>query len=198
MGVTADNEAGFAVTWAPLRHALTVLTPTQNHTVFAMAHRIVKVGLIGCGEVAQVVHIPTLGFLHDRFLITYLCDVSAQSMDFCARRVVGPAPKTTFDAADLCASPDVDVVFVINSSEYHAEHTVLALKHGKHVFLEKPAALNLRDIQTIKDAEMASPGKVMVGYMRRYAGAFVDAVKEVGGLDKILYARVRGESTRII
>lgn len=159
-----------------------------------MANPIVKVGLIGCGEVAQTVHIPTLGFLNDRFLITYLCDVSLQALDFCARRVVGPPPATTRDAATLCASSDVDVVFVINSSEYHAEHAVIALSHGKHVFLEKPAALSLRDLHSIIEAEAASAGTVMVGYMRRYAGPFVEAVKEVGGLDKILYARVRGKT----
>lgn len=163
-----------------------------------MADRIIKVGVIGCGEVAQTVHTPTLGFLNDRFVITYLCDVSHQALDFCARRVVGPPPATARDAAALCASPDVDVVFVINSSEYHAEHAMLALRHGKHVFLEKPAALNFRDIHSMQAAEAASAGKVMVGYMRRYAGAFVEAVKEVGGLDKILYARVRGKTLAMI
>lgn len=52
-------------------------------------------------------------------------------------------------------------------------------------------ALNERDLKLITDAERASKGTVMVGYMRRYATAFVDAVKEVGGMDQVRYATVR-------
>jgi len=153
---------------------------------------ILRVGLIGCGEIGQVVHIPTLGFLSDLFRITFLCDVSRQALEYCRLKVVGGTPNITTDPNELCASPDVDVVFVINSDEYHADHAILALHHDKSVFVEKPLALNLRDIERIKQAEKASRGKLMVGYMRRYAAAFVDGVKEIGGIDKILYARFRG------
>lgn len=83
-------------------------------------------------------------------------------------------------------------MLVVNSDEYHADHAVLALQHDKHVLVEKPLALTKRDVQAIIDAEGKSKGSVMVGYMRRYAAPFEDAVKEIGGIDKILYARVRG------
>jgi predicted dehydrogenase len=157
------------------------------------AARKVQVGIIGCGEIAQVVHIPTLNFLSDLFQITYLCDISRAALTHCKAKVVGlEAPKTTTDPEELCASPNVDVVFVINSDEYHALHAVLALSHNKHVFVEKPMALNDRDANAIIEAEMLSEGRVMVGYMRRFAPAFEDAIREIGGMDKILYARVRG------
>ena len=52
-------------------------------------------------------------------------------------------------------------------------------------------ALSLKDVDTIIKAESASTGRVMVGYMRRYAAAFLDAVEELGSMDKIRYARVR-------
>ncbi|ETS87741.1 hypothetical protein PFICI_01569 [Pestalotiopsis fici W106-1] len=158
----------------------------------ASTQKLVRVGLIGCGEIAQVVHIPTLGFLSDYFRITYLCDASASALDHCKSRVMGGVtPSTTTTPAELCASADVDVVLVASSDAHHAEHAVLALQHHKHVFLEKPAALNVRDLHRIRDAEAGSRGKVMVGYMRRYAAAFQKAVELIGGMDKILYARVR-------
>ena len=153
--------------------------------------RIVRVGLIGCGEISQVAHIPTLSYMSDYFQITYLCDVSEDALDHCKSKIVG-VPKITRDPAELCASPDVDVVFVVNSTEYHAAHTILGLQHNKFVFIEKPMCLSLKDANTIIEAEKHSEGKVMVGYMRRYATAFLDAVKEIGGVDKVLYARVRG------
>lgn len=153
---------------------------------------IIKVGIIGCGEVCQTVHIPVLSNLCEKFQITYLCDVSNDALAHCKSKVLGEQPTTTRDVSELCASPKVDVVFVANSNEYHAAHTIIALEHHKHVLLEKPICLNLRDADAIIAAENKSEGRVFVGYMRRYAAAFVDAIKEIGGLDKILYARVRG------
>ncbi|OAL54712.1 NAD(P)-binding protein [Pyrenochaeta sp. DS3sAY3a] len=150
---------------------------------------ILKVGIIGCGEIAQVVHIPTLLLMHKYFQITYLCDKSANALEHCASKLHDV--KTTCHPEELCASTSVEAVLVINSDEYHAEHAVLALEHNKHVLVEKPVALTKADASAIADAEKKSRGKVMVGYMRRYAAPFEDAVKEIGGFDKILYARVR-------
>lgn len=156
--------------------------------------RIVNVGIIGCGEVAQVVHLPTLSFMSDWFRITYLCDVSASALKHCATKL-NNAPQTTRDPTELCASDQVDVVLVINSDEYHAAHAILALEHDKHVLVEKPLSLTKRDALAVKEAESKSRGKVMVGYMRRYAAPFEDAVRLIGGMEKILYARVRGKSS---
>jgi predicted dehydrogenase len=153
---------------------------------------ILGVGIIGCGEITQVAHISTLAFLSDLFKVTYLCDVSDGALRHCQRKIIGHVPKTTRDPVQLCSSPDVDVVLVVNSDEYHTVHTVLALQHNKHVFVEKPMALNQRDADVIIEAEKLSHAKVMVGYMRRYAAGFVDALTEIGGMDKITYARVRG------
>jgi predicted dehydrogenase len=159
----------------------------------ASINRIVKVGIIGCGEITQVAHIPNLGFLSELFTITYLCDVSAESLKHNAQKVINHVPKTTQDPAQLCASPDVELVFIASSDEYHAAHVIEGLKYDKHVFIEKPMALCLRDADVIIEAEQKSKGKVFVGYMRRYAAAFLDTVKVIGGMDKILYARVRGK-----
>ena len=80
---------------------------------------------------------------------------------------------------------------VASADAFHATHVLFGLKYNKLVFVEKPMAMSLKEADAIIEAEKNSSGKVMVGYMRRYAAAFLDAVKEVGGIDKILYARVR-------
>lgn len=152
---------------------------------------IVRIGIIGCGEISQVSHIPTLGFLSDCFQITFLSDVSQNALNHCKQKVIGHVPKITLNAEELCASPEVDAVLVASSDEYHAEHALAALKHNKDVLVEKPMALNRRDVDAIIAAEKLSKGRVMIGYMRRYAPAFEEAVKLVGGMDQILYARVR-------
>ncbi|KIX08390.1 uncharacterized protein Z518_03046 [Rhinocladiella mackenziei CBS 650.93] len=154
-------------------------------------NKIVKVGIIGCGQITQVAHIPTLGFLSDFFAVTYLCDVSPASLAYNAQKIINHVPQTTQMPAELCASPNVDLVFIASSDEYHAVHVIEGLKHDKHVFIEKPMALCERDADAIIAAEERSKGKVMVGYMRRYAAALLDTLREIGGMDKILYARVR-------
>lgn len=83
---------------------------------------------------------------------------------------------------------------VANSDAFHAPHALLALKHNKHVFVEKPMAMSLKDIDVIIDAEKAAGGaKVFVGYMRRYATAFLDLADEIGadGLEGLRYVKVR-------
>ena len=66
------------------------------------------------------------------------------------------------------------------------------MQANKFVFIEKPIALTLQDTDRIIAADEAAGGsKVFVGYMRRYAAAFVDAVKEVASIGPIRYARVR-------
>ncbi|OIW31475.1 NAD(P)-binding protein [Coniochaeta ligniaria NRRL 30616] len=168
-----------------------ILSDGSNGESASSKSRILRVGIIGCGEVAQVIHIPTLNHLSHRYRITYLCDVSHQALEHCAKKIPGAAPSTTTDAEELCSSPDVDVVLICNANAYHVEHGILALKHGKDCLIEKPLALNFRDVDRIVEAEKSSRGNVFVGTMRRYATAFLDAVEEVGSLDKVLYARVR-------
>ncbi|KGO44641.1 Oxidoreductase, N-terminal [Penicillium expansum] len=155
------------------------------------SNRILRVGIIGCGEITQVAHIPTLGFLSDYFQVTYLCDVSDNALTHCSKKVIGSTPKTTRKAEDLCASADVDIVMIANSDAFHVPHAVLGLKHDKVVFIEKPMALSLQDADQLIELEKQSSGKIMVGYMRRYASGFIDAVKEIGSLDQVCYARVR-------
>ncbi len=160
-------------------------TGTDGH-----AKPILRVGIIGCGEITQVAHIPTLSFLSDKFAITYICDVSEDALSHCAAKIPS-RPKMTKNAEQLCASDEVDVVLIANADPFHVPHAILALKNDKCCLLEKPAALNYRDIDALIAAEAKSRGKVFVGYMRRYAPAFLEAVQEVGGLGQVHYARVR-------
>lgn len=139
-------------------------------------------------------HIAAFNNLSDYFRITYICDVSAQALTHCVNKVGGKRPYTTSRAEDVCSSDEVDVVVICNSTAFHPSHTILALNHGKFVFVEKPLAICFRDIDAIIEAEKKSKGAVFVGYQRRYAEAFLDAVAEVGGMKKIQYARVRGIS----
>ncbi|EZF34511.1 hypothetical protein H101_01944 [Trichophyton interdigitale H6] len=113
------------------------------------------------------------------------------ALEHCKGKISNPHLQTTKNAEELCQSQDVEVVLVASNDAYHVPHTLLALKYNKFVFCEKPMALSLKDAEAVLEAEKLSSGRVMVGYMRRYAGAFVDAINEIGGIGGVTHATVR-------
>ena len=148
---------------------------------------------------AQVTHLPILVQLADRYEIAAVCDVSPGLVEAIGDQY-GVATRYT-DAAELVRQADLDAVFVLNSDEYHAEHTILAVTRGKHVLVEKPMCLTEREVDEIVAARDAAGVQVMVAYMRRFAPAFVQACEEVRALDQINYARIRdiiGQNALII
>ncbi|MBO7745323.1 Gfo/Idh/MocA family oxidoreductase [Paenibacillus sp. MWE-103] len=150
---------------------------------------VVKLGLIGLGEAAQVIHLPVLQAMGDKFEITAVCDVSP-GLAHAVGEQYRVARRYT-SAEELLDDEEVEAVLVLNSDEYHADCVVGALHRNKHVFVEKPMCLNEADARRIIAAKNASAGKAMVGYMRRYAPAFVQGVAEAKKLGRINYARVR-------
>jgi predicted dehydrogenase len=146
--------------------------------------------LIGLGEVAQVIHLPVLEALSDRYCIAAICDVSRDLLSLLGDRYGVPieARHTSFD--QLVARPDLDAVLVLNSDEYHADCVIAAAQHGKHVLVEKPMCLTLREAEHITRARDDAGVQVMVAYMRRFAPAFVQAIEQVRSLDTINYVRV--------
>ncbi|KAI9728100.1 MAG: hypothetical protein M1834_007816 [Cirrosporium novae-zelandiae] len=155
-------------------------------------NKILRVGILGCGEIAQVGHLPCLLFLRDYYTTTIVCDISKNAAEHCAK--VFHVPRATTNPSDVFNNPNVDIVFILTSDDFHADYCISALKAGKHVMIEKPLTLSLPSAQAILEAAKMAPNgaKVFVGYMRRYAHSFVKAFKdEVASIDKIMYARSR-------
>ncbi len=147
-----------------------------------------RVGLIGLGEVAQVVHLPVLQSLPHLFEVRAGCDISPMLREQVGRRYGIPACYAT--AEEMLAAGDLDAVLVLNSDEYHAECVTTALEHGLHVLVEKPMCLSPREAEDIVACRDRTGLTVMVGYMRRFAPAFVEAVDLMPSLGRINFARV--------
>ena len=60
--------------------------------------------------------------------------------------------KTYATVEELCADPDVEVVYVATPHQHHAEHVRLAAARGKHVLVEKPMAISLAECRAMIDA----------------------------------------------
>lgn len=156
-----------------------------------MSPKVLRVGIIGSGDVAQIVHLPTFLFLSSLYKVITICDVSQKTASFCATKF--GVPGATTNPADIFDDASIDVVVVLTSDEYHAPYTIAALRAGKHVMVEKPITLSLQSAQEIIEAEASAPNgaRVFVGYMRRYAPSLQAFKREVASIGSIKYARVR-------
>lgn len=131
----------------------------------------VKVGIVGLGTVAQLMHLPILSSLYEKYQIYAVSDVSPSLMNHIAEKY---NCKTFASPYELMKDPEVDAVFVLSPDQYHADYSIAAMQEGKHVFIEKPAALNLIDLRRMRDCHKENPNLIcMVGYMRRYANGFL-------------------------
>ena len=111
------------------------------------AARRIRVGLIGCGEAAQILHLPTLSQLADRFAVTALCDVSPTVLAHVGD--VWGVEHRFEDHRRLLEHPEVDAVVVANPDPWHAQVALDALAAGKDVLIEKPMCMTLRECDEI-------------------------------------------------
>jgi predicted dehydrogenase len=144
------------------------------------------VGVIGCGEVSQIVHLPTLAQLSDRFEVTALCDVSATVLDGVGD--LWGIPRRVTDYREL--PDDVDAVLIANPDPWHADAVLAAIAAGKDVLCEKPMCLGPRECDEIVEAAERAGAIVQVGYMRRHAPALADAKRLLAEIGDIRFARV--------
>jgi predicted dehydrogenase len=160
----------------------------------------IRVGVVGCGEVAQIIHLPTLRDLNGLFQVTALCDVSRAVLAAVGEAL--PGAKTFTDHRDLLDSGDVDAVLIANPHVYHAGVAVDAMKAGKHVLIEKPMCITLDEADEMLAAEQKYGVTAQVGFMRRHAPAFTEAVKRIAAIrGEIILARVHdviGQNALII
>jgi predicted dehydrogenase len=173
--------------------------PTEELTGATSPKRRIKVGIVGCGEVAQIMHWPSLYQLVDQFEVTALCDVSPLILEKLGK--LWNVQTLTTNHRELVARNDVDAILVANPNAFHAEVTLDAIAAGKHVLVEKPMCVTRREAEQIIGAQKNSNVVVQVGYMRRYAPAFLEGCQAVKAMKEIKFARVRdfiGQNSLIV
>lgn len=149
----------------------------------------IRVGIVGCGEVTQIMHWPSLYQLSELFEVTALCEVSQSVLEVLGR--YWNVKQLFTDHRELVAYSDVDAVLVAAPNAFHAEVTLDAIAAGKHVLVEKPMCVTRREAEQIVAAQKDSQVVVQVGYMRRYAPAFLQGCDAVRQMKEIKFARVR-------
>ena len=146
----------------------------------------VRVGLVGTGVIAQVMHLHYLAELADRYEIMAVCDLDADSAQACAGRYGIPSVFT--DWRDLLGHP-LDAVMVLTSGS-HAPIAEAAARSGLHVFVEKPMCFSADEGRAMVSAAERAGVKLMVGYPKRYDPAFARMREETARLTGARLLRV--------
>jgi len=124
-----------------------------------------KAGVIGCGSVAQHLHLP--GYIRTPGIeLVAACDPEpARHKEV---RQIKKDLHVYSDYRKMLANEQLDVISVAAPNKFHAEQAIAALKHGAHVMLEKPPALSMREIAAIKKAVKKSGRQLIVGFSQRF------------------------------
>ena len=146
----------------------------------------VRVGLIGTGLIAQVMHLHYLAELADRFDVAAVCDLDREGARACADRYGIPAVFT--DWRELLAHP-LDAVMVLTSGS-HAPIAEAAARAVRHVFVEKPMCFSAAEGRAMVAAAEAAGVILMVGYPKRYDPAFARMREETARLGGARLLRV--------
>ena len=129
----------------------------------------IGIGIIGCGKIAQVRHIPEYADNPDVELRGFY-DLNYERAHGLTEKYGGEAYATV---DKLIASPDIDAVSICAANFAHADLTIKALQAGKHVLCEKPMAVTLEECEAMV-AEAKKAGKfLMIGHNQRLAKAHV-------------------------
>lgn len=162
--------------------------------------RKVKIGIIGCGGIANNKHMPSLAKLNDMCEMVAFCDIMEEKAVQAANQFGSPDAKIYTDYHELLANKEVEVVHVCTPNVSHCEITVDAFAAGKHVLCEKPMAHTTEDAQKMLEAWKQSGQKFTIGYQNRFRPE-VQMLKKCcdnGDLGEIYYGKAHAVRRRAV
>ncbi len=126
---------------------------------------------VGCGAFAAAQHGPNLTRNKNISKIKWACDISDKNLKNYSEKF--KAEKITKSFEEAVTDPEVDIVTIATSHDFHVPIIESAAAHGKHIFCEKPLAMNEEQAYKIIKAVRKNKVKLCVDYMRRMAPALV-------------------------
>lgn len=136
----------------------------------------IQIGIIGSGRIGQI-HARNLSQLIPEARVAAISDPMAQLARQCAESF--GIERVLAEPAELLADPSIDAVVICSPTHTHADLITAAAQAGKHIFCEKPIALDLATIDGALDAVAAADVKLQIGFNRRFDPGFAHAREAV-------------------
>jgi predicted dehydrogenase/threonine dehydrogenase-like Zn-dependent dehydrogenase len=133
-------------------------------------------GLIGAGNFTGATVLPAMKKINAN--IKYITSASGLSSTTLAKKFGINYASTNYQ--DVLQDNEVDAVLITTRHNQHAQQVIEALQANKHVFVEKPLALTLDELEEIKKVYKQSNKTLTVGFNRRFSPFIQDAKKQLG------------------
>jgi predicted dehydrogenase len=167
-----------------------VATAASANRVIGANNRL-RVGIIGCGGLAQGAHIPSLMKMKeaDNVEIVAVCDVYQKRLDQAAA-TTGAAPVKDYRA--MLDNKDVDYVTIVTPEHWHARMTLDAADAGKHIYCEKPMTWSIEQAKQVVKKIQQTSVKMQVGVQGMCDDSYETAQKYVkeGRLGRVVQAQI--------
>ncbi|MCF6332876.1 MAG: Gfo/Idh/MocA family oxidoreductase [Draconibacterium sp.] len=139
------------------------------------------VAIFGLGRRLGAYYQP-IGRKESNVELMYLCDVMKSQRERAAKKFskyIDYKPKLENDFRNIIADPKVDAIFNATPDHWHTPGAILAMKGGKHVYVEKPCSHNLNESELIVAAQEKYNKVVQMGNQQRSSGHTMEIIKEI-------------------
>ena len=159
----------------------------------------VRVGIIGCGGIANGKHMPSLAKLNNVEMVAF-CDIIVEKAEAAKAKYGTPDAAVYEDYKKLLEDKTIDVVHVLTPNRAHSFITVDALDAGKHVMCEKPMAINSAEALKMVEAAKRNGKKLTIGYQNRQRpdSWFLKNEADAGTFGDIYYAKATAIRRRAV
>ena len=150
----------------------------------------VRIGIIGCGGIANGKHLPALQKVKEAELVAF-CDIIEEKAVKAAKEYGTPDAKVYTDYKELLKDESIDAVHVLTPNRSHSFISIDAMRAGKHVMCEKPMAVTYEECEAMTKAAEESGKYLMIGQNQRLTKAHVKAKEMIreGLIGKVLTFR---------
>lgn len=159
----------------------------------------IKVGVIGCGGIANGKHLPSLAKIQEVSMVAF-CDIDKIKAESAATRYGDENTTVYEDYIELLKDDAIEVIHVCTPNNTHQEITVAALNASKHVMCEKPMAKTSEEAQLMIDAAVHNNKKLTIGYQNRFRAdsQYLRKVTQRGDLGDIYFSKAHAIRRRAV
>lgn len=159
-----------------------------------------RIGIVGCGGIANNKHMPALAKFTEECEMVAFCDIIEERAIKAAKEFGSEDSKVYTDFNEMYKDVSIDVIHVLTPNVYHCPATVAAFEAGKHVMCEKPMAHNSSDAKKMIEAWKKSGKKFTIGYQNRFRYEIQTLKKscEEGELGDIYFAKAHAIRRRAV
>jgi len=137
----------------------------------------INIGVVGLGRLGKS-HAENLVYKTAGANVTAACSVVPEELEY-AKNSLG-INENYGDFDEFLSNSNIDAVWITSSTSVHAEQIIKSIHAGKHVFCEKPVAINVADCLRVEEAAASKPELVVcIGFVRRYDASYADAKQKI-------------------